>query len=96
MKVGTKLRSTTGTTEVVVTRAPSIEIALTCAGAPLAEDGAGAETSTGTDDAILLGKRYVDEESGIELLCSKPGPGPLAADGRELVIKGAKPLPASD
>ena len=96
MKVGTKLRSVVGTTEVVVTRAPSAEVTLSCAGSSLAEDGAGAESSSGADSDILLGKRYVDETSGIELLCSKPGPGPLQVDGRELVIKGAKPLPASD
>ena len=42
---------------------------------------------------VLLGKRYADEASGIELLCTKPGPGPLAVDGRPLVVKGAKPLP---
>lgn len=96
MRVGTKLRSATGTTEVVVTRAPASEIVLACAGAPLAEDGSGDQASSGADSDILLGKRYVDEESGVELLCSKPGPGPLTADGRELQIKGAKPLPASD
>ena len=96
MKVGTKLRSATGTTEVVITRAPAGEIVLECAGQPLAEDGSGSEASSGADSDILLGKRYVDEESGVELLCSKPGPGPLTADGRELQIKGAKPLPASD
>jgi hypothetical protein len=30
------------------------------------------------------------------VLCTKPGPGPLPVDGRDLEVKGPKPLPASD
>jgi hypothetical protein len=44
----------------------------------------------------LLGKRYVDAESGLEALCSKPGAGSLSLDGRPLSMKEAKKLPASD
>jgi hypothetical protein len=29
-------------------------------------------------------------------LCTKPGEGSLAAGGRTLAVKGAKPLPSSD
>ena len=43
-----------------------------------------------------LGKRYVDEPTGLEVLCVKPGSATLAADGRDLTLKSAKPLPASD
>ncbi len=43
-----------------------------------------------------IGKRYVDEETQVEVLCTKAGSGSLTVDGRPLVIKGAKPLPASD
>ncbi len=43
-----------------------------------------------------MGKRYVDEAGTIELLCVKPGKGTLALDGAALVLKEAKPLPASD
>ena len=50
----------------------------------------------GPDGGTLLGKRYVDEASGIELLCSKGGSGSLACDGRAMTVKGAKPLPSSD
>jgi len=52
-------------------------------------------TSTGTG-GTQLGKRYVDEPTGLEVLCVKPGSGTLAADGRDLTLKSAKPLPASD
>ena len=44
----------------------------------------------------LLGKRYVSQAGDLELLCTKPGQGSLACDGKPLVVKGAKPLPSSD
>jgi hypothetical protein len=47
-------------------------------------------------DAIQLGKRYVDADSGVELLCTRAGLGVLTCDGRAMTIKGAKPLPSSD
>lgn len=43
-----------------------------------------------------LGKRYADEELGVELLCTKAGQGTLAVNGVALPLKNAKPLPASD
>jgi len=45
---------------------------------------------------LELGKRYSDPQSGIEVLVSKAGIGPLSWDGRELVQAQAKQLPASD
>jgi hypothetical protein len=50
----------------------------------------------GAGGGTLLGKRYVDDPTGLELLCTKPGAGELAVDGRPLTIKGPKALPASD
>jgi hypothetical protein len=44
----------------------------------------------------LIGKRYVNAAGDLELLCTKPGAGALAADGAPLAMKGAKPLPSSD
>jgi hypothetical protein len=62
-----------------------------------ADDAARSATAAGgADHGVVLGKRYVDEQSGLEVLCTKAGAGPLAADGRPLVIKAAKVLPASD
>ncbi len=46
--------------------------------------------------ATLPGKRFADEASGLELLCTKGGEGALAVDGRPLGVKEAKKLPASD
>jgi hypothetical protein len=50
----------------------------------------------GQRDGTLLGKRYADEDLGVEVLCTKAGTGTLALDGTPLPIKAAKPLPASD
>lgn len=96
-KPGLKLRSTVCSTEVVVVRPASGSVEIACCGAPMtAADGGGSEASAAPPDGILLGKRYADEETGVELLCTKPGPGPLSVDGRALEVKGPKPLPASD
>ena len=44
----------------------------------------------------LIGKRYVDATETVELLCTSSGTGALSCDGTEMVLKAAKPLPASD
>lgn len=96
-KAGLKLRSTACSTEVIVVRPTAESVELTCCGAPLtADDVAPPESATADADGILLGKRYTDEQTGLEVLCTKPGAGPLAVDGRSLTVKGAKPLPSSD
>jgi hypothetical protein len=43
-----------------------------------------------------VGKRYVNEDQSIEVLCVKAGEGSLAADGAALATKEAKKLPSSD
>jgi len=61
-----------------------------------AEGGDGSVPAVTEGEQVLLGKRYSDEESGIELLCTKTGVGPLSFQGRVLGQKQAKQLPASD
>jgi hypothetical protein len=41
---------------------------------------------------IEAGKHYTDPASGLELLCTHAGAGPIAADGRELILKDVIPL----
>ena len=101
VSVGQRLRSQACTTEVIVVRAPDHQVELTCGGHPMATGPAiGAGTAIGASAAsgggTRLGKRYVDEPTGLEVLCVKPGGGTVAADGRDLTLKSAKPLPASD
>jgi hypothetical protein len=52
--------------------------------------------STEGEAEVLLGKRYEHADLGVEVLCTKAGPGPLSIDGEVLTEKGAKPLPSSD
>lgn len=99
LKAGSRLRSAVGTTEVVVVRAPDESVTLTAGGVPMLDGTAGVvgeDIRPGSEGAVLLGKRYVDEAATIEVLCTKPGEGTLAVDGRPLEVKSAKPLPSSD
>lgn len=46
--------------------------------------------------AVQLGKRYKDEETGIELLVIKPGNCELAVGGRVMDLLQPKVLPSAD
>jgi len=95
MKPGSRVRSNACITEVVVIRFGGGE--LTCGGAAMSEaGGGGADLSPDFAGGTVTGKRYVDADGTIELLCVKPGKGTLALDGVALATKDAKPLPASD
>ncbi|PPJ25785.1 hypothetical protein C5E45_19420 [Nocardia nova] len=100
LKVGQSLASTTDATALIVVRAPKEDVALTCGGADMVAGKAGVGDGSGIDPAhrsgTLLGKRYVDEEIGLEVLCTKAGEGSLAVGSRPLEVKQAKPLPSSD
>lgn len=99
LKPGLKLRSTADATEVVVVRAGTGPVELTCGGLPMVaatEAATAAGVLAGHEGPTQLGKRYTDEESGIEVLCTKPGDGLPAVSGRLLQLKTAKPLPSSD
>ncbi|MCU1692806.1 MAG: hypothetical protein JWM64_1897 [Frankiales bacterium] len=98
VKPGAKLRSAVSTAEVVVVRAPKEPVDLCCGGAPMVAPDAAPEAPPAPADgpATLLGKRYVDEVTSLEILCTKGGAGLLTVDGRELGLKGAKTLPSSD
>jgi hypothetical protein len=99
LAVGTHLHGSVGSAEVIVVRAPSSPIEVLYSGQPLlaageTSDSSATEEASGT--GTQLGKRYVHDESGLELLCVKPGAGELTIDGAVLPLKSAKQLPASD
>lgn len=99
LKAGTRLRSAVCTTEVMVVMAPDGDVDLSCGGAPLLAIDAeppGGSPAADASDGTQIGKRYVDGDGTLEILCTKPGDGSLALAGTALTIKGAKPLPASD
>jgi hypothetical protein len=99
VKPGDRLRSRVCGTEVIVVRAPSVDTEIACGGEPMARNepaGAAAANGAAAGPGTLLGKRYADEEIGLELLCTKAGHGQLSVDGRVLALREARPLPASD
>jgi hypothetical protein len=94
---GKRLRSNAGDTEIIVVRSPATPVELSCGGQLMTANVAtAAAATTSTESDTVLGKRYVDTETGLQVLCTKPGPGVLTADGRPLTIKAPTALPASD
>jgi hypothetical protein len=100
VKPGSRWRSQVCTVQVVIVRAPTVDGELCCGGRAMVpvDDpaAAGGSPLTGADGGTQLGKRYVDEGSGVEVLCTQAGAGSLAIEGTPLALRGAKPLPASD
>lgn len=98
--VGARFRSSVDDTQVVVIRAPAAPVIVTCGGHPLVpievEPPPGLTITPGHDGGTVLGKRYADADSGLELLCAKAGAAALFIDNRPLPMKSAKSLPASD
>ncbi|MEO6124923.1 MAG: hypothetical protein ABIR32_14555 [Ilumatobacteraceae bacterium] len=100
LKPGLRLRSAVDTTEIMVVKGTTTDLDIRCGGVPMASTPAdpanGLEIDPNFSDGTAIGKRYEDAESGIELLCSKAGPGTLSIGDRLLTLKDAKPLPSSD
>ena len=100
LRPGQKLQSAVSDAQVVVVKAPDADIDIRCGGAPLLEagevPGGAASLDASLGDGPQLGKRYAEDDLGLELLCTRAGDGALTVDGRVLPVKGAKPLPSSD
>ncbi len=96
MKPGSKLKSAVCDTEVMVIRAG--EGSLECGGAPMVDDkpDAAGELNPDFAEGTQMGKRYVDADGTVEVLCVKAGKGSLSMDGVALTTKEAKSLPSSD
>jgi hypothetical protein len=98
-KVGTQVYSVVGTTAGIVVRPPNADVQLSCGGEPVVTapppklSGTPSEEFAGT---ALVGKRYADQDTGLELLCTKTGNGLFSVDGRQLEMKAPAPLPSSD
>ena len=100
LKPGSRWKSAVCDGEVVVVRPPKLEAVLECGGHAMTPHGAdrpqGLALSPDHAEGIKLGKRYYDEETGLEALCSKPGAGSLSINGRPAKVRDAKKLPSSD
>lgn len=100
LRPGLRLESATCDTQVVVVKAPKDagDVDVRCGGEPMREHGSGGDhlPASGEGDPTLLGKRYADDDLGLELLCTQGGAGALSVGTTPLLVKGAKPLPSSD
>lgn len=100
LKPGSRWKSVVCDTEIVVVRPPKTPARLECGGHPMvahiADKSEGLEMSAAHSSGSQMGKRFADDETGVEVLCSKGGAGSLAIDGRPILAKDAKKLPASD
>jgi hypothetical protein len=100
LKAGARFKSSVCDTQVMVVKAPAGEHDLRCGGASMLAAAVTASDTAGLDPAFaggtLIGKRYVNADESIELLCTKGGKGALVLDGAPLEIKQAKQLPSSD
>jgi hypothetical protein len=100
LKAGAKLKSAVCDTQLMVVKAPAGEYDIRCGGVEMlagtATAPAGAQLDPAQAEGTLIGKRYVDAEEKIELLCTKGGKGSLVLNGVALAIKQAKQLPSSD
>ena len=96
MKPGTKLKSAVCSTEVMVIKGK--DLIVQCGGQPMADQGGDSSAAIDSNfaEGSKVGKRYVNADGSVELLCVKAGEGSLAIDGNALTTKDAKPLPSSD
>lgn len=98
LKPGMRLQSATCDAQVIVVRGAG-DFDIRCGGQRVAPVGEAVERVP-ADEAhaggTLLGKRYADDEAGVELLCTKAGAGSLSVGDAPLLVKGTKALPASD
>lgn len=100
LKAGSRLRSQCDPTEVMVIRVPGEPVDLRCGGHPMVaaatDAGPDLEPAAGLGQGTQVGKRYVEPNLGLELLCVKPGSGTLTIGNEALAVKETKPLPSSD
>jgi len=98
LKAGGRFKSAVCDTQVMVIKAPPGEFSLACGGVDMVTPtGVGSgELDPALAGETLIGKRYVNADESLELLCTKGGRGTLTLDGTPLEIKQAKQLPSSD
>ncbi len=97
LSAGKRLKSAVCATEIMVIAAPDGDVDLCCGGAAMtAEGGNGASVDATHADGTAIGKRYVNEDGSLEVLCVKAGEGSLSVGESALTVKDAKKLPKTD
>lgn len=97
LAAGKRLRSAVCATEVMVIAAPDGDVDLCCGGASMTDgDGNGGAPNPDFAAGSAIGKRYVNADGSLEVLCVKAGDGSLSVGGDALAVKDAKKLPKTD
>ena len=98
LSTGQRLKSGVCTTEVMVITAPAEDLELMCGGSPMNENGESSDAEIDPEfaEGTTIGKRYVNADGKLEILCVKPGEGSLAVGGLALKLKDSKKLPKTD
>lgn len=97
LKAGNRLKSAVCSTEIMVIAAPDGDVDICCGGSPMTDgDAKGGAVSSQHATGSAIGKRYVNADGSLEVLCVKAGDGSLAIGDEPLNVKDAKKLPKTD
>ena len=97
LSAGNRLKSAVCKTEIMVIAAPDGDVDICCGGSPMGSEGAnGGEPKEDHAAGTTIGKRYVNADGTLEVLCVKAGEGSLSIGGEALNVKDAKKLPKTD
>lgn len=91
---GTRIFSDASSVEAIIVTGADVDLA--CGGSSVLTERPDAVRSTADGADLAVGKRYEDAESGLVVMVTRAGAGPLTADGRELAQRAAAALPSSD
>jgi hypothetical protein len=99
IKPGLRFKSAVCNGEAMVVKA-DVEGTITCGGVPMLAPGEDPAADAQADPEhmfeCLIGKRYINADETLELLCVKAGEGSFGIDGAMLMGKETKKLPSSD
>jgi hypothetical protein len=100
LKPGLRLKSAVCSTQIMIIRSPPLSADICCGGLEMLvlteQPPPGARLDPAKAHGSLIGKRYVDAEDRVEILCTQGGAGSLTLNGALMALKLAKALPSSD
>jgi hypothetical protein len=100
LKPGLRLKSCVCSAEIMVIRTPAMQADLRCGGVEMVGVSEAppqdVQLDPGQAQGTLIGKRYIDAQDRVEVLCTQGGAGSLMLDGVVMTAKQAKALPSSD
>ena len=97
LAAGKRLKSAVCTTEIMVIAAPDGDVDIRCGGSPMGEGASNGGAPSGDfAGGSAIGKRYVNGDGSLEVLCVKAGDGSLSVGADALNVKDAKKLPKTD